>query len=95
LAEQLHNDGITRQYIGFDMTLTQAPMPHPENFHFIEHNILVPFPDEYVSTFDVVHVRLLGGALKKVEIPAAVQNIIQLLSKNHKIQLLLKLNKPN
>ena len=47
---------------------------------FVEHNILVPFPDQYIGTFDVVHVRLLGGALKKEQICPAIVNVLQLIS---------------
>lgn len=72
LAEQLQHDGVERQFIGFDMTLSQTPASLPENVAFATHNILVPFPGQYISTFDVVHVRLFGGALKKSQIPVAV-----------------------
>lgn len=67
------------------MTLSQAPTSHPEKMTFVKHTILVLFLDHYIGAFEVVHVRVLGGALKKVEIPAAVENLIQLLS-------ILKLN---
>jgi hypothetical protein len=69
------------------MTLSQTPTSHPKNMKFIQHNILVPFEEHYLGTFDIVHVRLLVGALKKVEIPIAVENIIQLLSMHNGTQL--------
>jgi hypothetical protein len=81
LGEQLQHDGFPRQYTGFDMVLSQVPSQYPENVEFVQHNILVPFPDQYIGSFDVVHVRLLGGALRKDEIHHAVENVLQLLSK--------------
>jgi hypothetical protein len=79
-SEKLDVEGMTRQYTGFDMTLAHAPMSCPRNFHFVQHNILEPFPKEYLGTFDVVHLRLLIAALNKPEIEPAMENVIKLLS---------------
>jgi hypothetical protein len=78
----LNNDGVSRQYTGFDMALSLTPTSHPGNMRFVEHNILVPFPEKYIGIFDVVHVRLLAGALKKDQISVALQNVLQLISKH-------------
>ncbi|KAL5693812.1 hypothetical protein EMGR_004340 [Emarellia grisea] len=42
-------------------------------------DILQPFPQEHRGRYDLVHVRLLVGALKEVDYPRAVRNLYDLL----------------
>lgn len=43
-------------------------------------DILQPFPKEHWGRYDLVHVRLLVGAMKEVDYPQAVRNLYDLLS---------------
>lgn len=57
---------MTRQFTGFDLTLIHAPASYPENFNFVQQNLLEKLPEQYLGKFDLVHVRLLIAALKNL-----------------------------
>ncbi|TVY73151.1 N-methyltransferase sirN, partial [Lachnellula suecica] len=79
-------DGTTREFDGFDISDNFFPKTPPASFRFIKQNILTPFPKEFHGRYDFIHLRLLLAALKKEQIPTAVQNVIQLLAPGGYIQ---------
>ncbi|KAL2059990.1 hypothetical protein VTL71DRAFT_9812 [Oculimacula yallundae] len=75
-----------RQYVGFDISREFFPKEHGEEFRYVQHNVLRPFPDEHLGKYDLVHVRLLVAALKEDEIPIALENVMELLAPGGYIQ---------
>ncbi|RHZ53460.1 hypothetical protein CDV55_103603 [Aspergillus turcosus] len=68
---------------GFDISPAQFPFsslkaPRHE-IKLSVQDILQPFPKEHLGRYDLVHVRLLVGAMKEVDYPAAVRNLYDLL----------------
>lgn len=55
------------------------------NITLYEHNLLNAFPEEFIGTYDVVHVRLMIVALSFNQWEAAVRNLITLLRKRSEI----------
>lgn len=68
---------------GFDISSAQfQPVPTQTNaeISFSIQNCLESFPVEHHGRYDLVHVRLLVGALRKNEYHLAIKNIFDLLS---------------
>jgi len=68
---------------GFDISSAQfQPVPTQDNaeIYLSLQNCLDPFPAEHQGRYDFVHVRLLIGALRKVEYELAIKNIFDILS---------------
>lgn len=74
----------TCQLDGFDLSDTMFPSKDtlPQNITFYFQNLLEPFPDEYLGTYDVANVRVMVVALSSYEWEVAVSNIMTLLSEN-------------
>ncbi|CZT04071.1 hypothetical protein WAI453_011113 [Rhynchosporium graminicola] len=79
-------DNRPRQYVGFDISRDFFPETHSEEFTYVQHNVLRSFPEEHLGKYDLVHVRLLVAALKKDEIPIALENVVELLAPGGYIQ---------
>lgn len=62
----------------------QFPVPWtwPENVQFTVHNVLWPISANLRCDFDVVHLRLLAGALTPPDIDTALGNIFEMLSES-------------
>lgn len=52
----------------------------PENISFHHQDLLLPFPDDLLGTYDVVNVRVMVVALSSHEWEPAVRNLMTLLS---------------
>lgn len=85
-ANTLHNRHPRQKLSlhGFDISPAQFPFsslkaPRHE-IKLSVQDILQPFPKEHLGRYDLVHVRLLVGAMKEVDYPRAVRNLYDLLS---------------
>ncbi|KAL2012148.1 hypothetical protein VTN00DRAFT_4866 [Thermoascus crustaceus] len=67
-----------RYYHGFDISPDQFPS-EPGDLHFSVQDVMKPFPVEHQNRYDLVHVRLLIGALKEEDIKGVVANLATLL----------------
>jgi len=75
--------------IGFDISSTLFPQ-HPKiPFKFVVQDVLKDFPEEYLNSFDVVHMRLVFLALTIDQVKPAVDNLIKLLSQLPPLLLIL------
>jgi hypothetical protein len=87
-AQTLHNRHPRRNlsFHGFDISPAQFPFSSLKaprhNIQLTVHDILQPFPKEHWGRYDLVHVRLLVGAMKEVDYPRAVRNLYDLLSES-------------
>lgn len=79
LAEERPDAKIT----GLDISDEQYPPAWtvPTNVSLDVWNFFDAVPDKYVGRFDVVHVRLIVGALIKKDKRPVVKNLVKLLSK--------------
>lgn len=68
-----------REYTGFDISRNHFPVDKP-GMRFLEHDVLKPFPEEFHSQYDLVHIRFLVLALKKEDFKTATSNVAALLS---------------
>lgn len=68
-----------RYYHGFDISPDQFPSD-PGHIHYSVQDTMKPFPPEHLGRYDLVHVRLLVGAIKEVDYKHAVANLVTLLS---------------
>ncbi|EAW11325.1 putative LaeA-like methyltransferase [Aspergillus clavatus NRRL 1] len=75
---------------GFDISPAQFPFTKlREPRHEIRlsvQDITCPFPKEYHNRFDLVHVRLLAGAMKEADYPATVRNLYNILKPGGHLQ---------
>lgn len=84
-AQTLHNHHPrhTLSLHGFDISPAQFPFSslkaQRHEIQLTVQDILQPFPQEHRGRYDLVHVRLLVGALKEVDYPRAVRNLYDLL----------------
>ena len=69
-----------RCYYGFDISDAQFPQ-HLDNVAFVIQDVLKPFSAQHLSRYDLVHVRLLCGALKEQDYNVVAANMMSLLSK--------------
>lgn len=69
--------------MGFDISLQQLPHPshYPSNVAFQPWDFFEPAPEELRGSFDLVHIRLIGVAIKNEDTGAILKNIKRLLSK--------------
>jgi hypothetical protein len=68
------------QYDGFDITSGLFSLKTDENLRFFQHDTLQPFPQEFHSTYDLVHIRFMALAFKGPDWTLAVKNVLELLS---------------
>ncbi|KAE8392824.1 hypothetical protein BDV23DRAFT_51332 [Aspergillus alliaceus] len=68
---------------GFDISSTQFPLSKDitpsHELHLSVHDARDRFPPEHRGRYDLVHLRLLVGALKEVDYPRTMRNIYELL----------------
>ncbi|KAE8151184.1 hypothetical protein BDV25DRAFT_153041 [Aspergillus avenaceus] len=68
---------------GFDISSAQFPnqtdLKSTHEFHLSIQDIRTRFPPEHRNRYDIIHLRLLAGALKQEDYPRAMQNIYELL----------------
>lgn len=66
---------------GFDIDTSKLPAPRsmPRNVTLLHGNILEPFSDDLLGTYDLVHVRFLIFSLKATEWVPAARNLRTLL----------------
>lgn len=69
-----------RYYHGFDISEAQFPS-NPGEINFSVHDITKVPPPHYRHRFDMVHVRMLVGAIKESEFETVLANIMSLISK--------------
>jgi len=69
--------------IALDIASDQFPPARicPSNVKFGTWNIFDPVPDEYISRFDVVHLRLIVAATINKDKFVVINNLMKLLSK--------------
>lgn len=84
VTDALHPTPTNRLYLhGFDISPVQYPFTKDRSptheTHLSVHDVRDRFPPEHRNRYDLVHLRLLVGALKEVDYPAAVRNVIELL----------------
>ena len=78
-AQQLAKPDELIEFTGFDISAQQFPKDNIQGVHFVVHDVVEPFPQQYHGNFDLVHVRLLSYALKAQILKKAVENIIKIL----------------
>ncbi|WVQ64109.1 uncharacterized protein L199_002269 [Kwoniella botswanensis] len=64
------------EVIGIDITLMHPPSYH-NKIQFITHNVLEPFPKEWIERFDLVHLRFLITGIK--DFPLLLERLSALL----------------
>ncbi|KAI1737630.1 S-adenosyl-L-methionine-dependent methyltransferase [Xylaria scruposa] len=71
----------TCQLTGFDITSSAFPPPHkwPSNVSFKIQDMLLPFPDSEIGTYDIVAVRFISSATTRAEWAHAIENLVKLL----------------
>ncbi|KUJ13691.1 uncharacterized protein LY89DRAFT_145582 [Mollisia scopiformis] len=79
LSHDQPNDRAAPSYTGFDISSSFFPTDLGPDFKFVQHDILQPFPKEYHGNYDLVHLRLLVGAVLEKQLPIALRNVIELL----------------
>lgn len=64
-----------------DISPLQFPPAYtcPENVSLENHDIFQPMPDKYVGRFDVVHVRLIVGAVYSQDKAWVIENLLRLV----------------
>lgn len=69
--------------VGFEICKDQFPQPDavPKNVSFETQDLLKPFPNKYLGTFDLVSVRMVTSVLARDEWESAARNLSLLLSK--------------
>ncbi|KAJ5372013.1 hypothetical protein N7517_004019 [Penicillium concentricum] len=82
ILDKTHNQCY---YHGFDISADQFP-EKPGNIQFSVQDITLPFPKEHWNRYDIVHVRLLIGALEESEYKTAVSNLSTILKPGGFIQ---------
>jgi hypothetical protein len=55
----------TVKLVGFDICKDQFPLPDavPENVSFETQDLLKPFPNKYLGSFDLISVRMMASTL--------------------------------
>jgi hypothetical protein len=80
------------QFTGFDISSDQFPVPEslPAHVKFVGgFDIYEDVPEAYVGRFNVVHARLLFGAVRKNDPLPMLRNFIKMLSTSSDPRLLL------
>ncbi|PLB41386.1 putative LaeA-like methyltransferase [Aspergillus candidus] len=79
-----------RYFHGFDISPEQFPRENDvsptRSIRLSVHNICERFPEEHRGRYDLVHLRLLAGALKEADYAVAVKNVCELLKKGGHLQ---------
>ncbi|KAJ5301051.1 uncharacterized protein N7443_006053 [Penicillium atrosanguineum] len=68
----------SRYYHGFDISDAQFPFSTEEVQYSIQ-DALSPFPAQHLNRYDLVHVRLLVGAIQASDFEVIVANLMKLL----------------
>ncbi|KAE8374600.1 hypothetical protein BDV26DRAFT_284130 [Aspergillus bertholletiae] len=75
---------------GFDISSAQYPfyqdITATHEFHLSVHDMRQRFPPEQRGRYDLIHLRLLAGALKEEDYPQSMRNIYELLKPGGYIQ---------
>lgn len=68
---------------GFDISPDQYPYEGwcAKNVHLITHDAFKPFPQEYLSKYDVVHIRFFCTLLNNEDVDPLLKDLVTLLSK--------------
>ncbi|KAI9706641.1 MAG: hypothetical protein M1836_003650 [Candelina mexicana] len=84
LSEQISE----HQYVGFDISLAQAPDKTrlPDNIRMVRWDIFQPPPMDFVGSFDVVHIRHMHLVIKNDNVMPVVENLRALLKPNGYLQ---------
>lgn len=70
-----------RYFHGFDISPAQFPAEAgDDSICFSVQDLLQPFPAEHLNRYDVVHVRLVLGAIPEASYSLAVANLLAILS---------------
>ncbi|KAF2235508.1 hypothetical protein EV356DRAFT_120428 [Viridothelium virens] len=72
---------LTTELYGFDVDLTQSPPAEslPSHLHLATWDMFTPPPKDLVSTFDVVHLRLVTLVIKNSDPTTLIANVARLL----------------
>jgi predicted TPR repeat methyltransferase len=86
LSERLSpkaEDGVERTYTGFDISSAMFP-PTDEGgpTKFVAQDILAPVPEEYIEKFDLLHIKMLCFAIKIVDYPIMMENLVKMISES-------------
>ncbi|KAK6443602.1 hypothetical protein LTR95_000429 [Oleoguttula sp. CCFEE 5521] len=84
LAEEMEDARIT--YTGLDISDVQFPAAPPSGVSFKTYDMLSPVPAQFLSAFDVVHVRFLVLGLPSGTWPQALANLTSMLKPGGWIQ---------
>ncbi|OQO12489.1 hypothetical protein B0A48_03131 [Cryoendolithus antarcticus] len=84
LAEEMKDARIT--YTGLDISDAQFPAAPPSGVSFKTYDMLSPVPAQFLSAFDVVHVRFLVLGLPSGTWPQALANLTSMLKPGGWIQ---------
>ncbi|KAH8585286.1 hypothetical protein B0O99DRAFT_647316 [Bisporella sp. PMI_857] len=76
------------KYVGIDLNPKFLPLSYPLDFEFYTHNIGEPWPENELSTFDLVHQRLSLPGAAPYPLSQAVRNLFQLVKPGGWIQLI-------
>jgi hypothetical protein len=76
-------DGVARTYTGFDISSAMFP-PTEEGgpMKFVVQDILAPVPEEYIEKFDLLHIKMLCFAIKVVDYPTMMENLVKMISES-------------
>ncbi|KAH7305741.1 S-adenosyl-L-methionine-dependent methyltransferase [Rhexocercosporidium sp. MPI-PUGE-AT-0058] len=69
----------TAQLTGYDISSDAFPNSHPSNVSFKTHDMLTPFPDSEIGTYDLVAIRFVSVATPREEWKRAISNLLTLL----------------
>ncbi|QSZ34861.1 hypothetical protein DSL72_007720 [Monilinia vaccinii-corymbosi] len=77
LADGEHSSPL--ETVGFDISADQFPKSPAPRTKFVVWDMTTSFPEEYHSSFDVVHIRLVFPAVNAEQIKDVVKNLVELL----------------
>ncbi len=79
--EELHSQTAPETRLdGFD--ISAALFPSESKCTYLLQNVLEPFPSEYHGLYDLVHIRYMVVAFKGEQYLQAIENLLQILSKD-------------
>jgi hypothetical protein len=67
------------QFVGVDVSDDQFPIQRPVNHEYLVHDAVRPFPQEYHTRFDLVHVRFLSYGIKAHQLEDFVDSVSQIV----------------
>lgn len=73
-------------FAGFDVSPTRFPAATPSNLSFETLDMYGPIPQKLHNAFDVVHIRLVSGAIRDADPTPVLENVLQMLKPGGMLQ---------